>query len=121
MNSKIFGEWLRRQGHQVICTASSCWYDAGPRVMQAFPYHWLVQPSVQELRELMLKNGVMALRYSAPLESADGKASYHSVLKSPYNIEMLRHQARGGIRKGLNNSKIEQISFERLATSTGYT
>jgi hypothetical protein len=50
------------------------------------------------------------------LESAIGKASYHSILKSPYNIEMLRHQARGGIRKGLNNSKIEQISFERLAT-----
>lgn len=116
MNSEIFGEWLRRQGHQVICTASSCWYDAGPRVMQAFPYHWLVQPAEQELRDMMLKNSVISLRFSAPLEYPHGKASYHSVLKAPYSLEMLRHQARGGIRKGLNNAKMEQISFERLAT-----
>jgi hypothetical protein len=116
MNSEVFSEWLRRQGHQVISTASSCWYNAGPRVMQAFPYHWLIQPSEQELHGMMLKHGVVALRYSTPLEAPEGVVSYHTVLKLPYSIEMLKHQARGGIRKGLANSKIEQISFERLAT-----
>ena len=37
MNSETFAEWLRRQGHRVYRTASSYWYEAGPRVLQAFP------------------------------------------------------------------------------------
>lgn len=115
MNAATFAEWLRRQGHQVVRTASSYWYDAGPRVLQAFPYHWLITPSDQELRRLMLGRGIAALRYSTPLEARDGKASYHVVLQGPYNLEVLRAQARNGVRRGLSRFRVERIPFERLA------
>ena len=115
MNAEIFAEWMRRQGQRVIRTQSSYWYDAGMRVFQAFPYHWLIQPTEKELRYLLLRHGIVALRYSTPLESATGRVSYHVVLKKPYNMEMLRHQARNNIRRGLRQCQIEHISFERLA------
>jgi hypothetical protein len=102
MNVDIFAEWLRRQGHRVIRTESSYWYDAGPRVFQAFPYHWLIEPSNGELRKLMLWRGIAALRCSTPFAASSGAVSYHVVLRGPYNLEMLRAQARNGVRRGRN-------------------
>ena len=120
MNSEVFAEWLRRQGRKVYRTASSYWYDAGPRVLQAFPYHWLITPSEDEIRGLMLGHGIIALRYSTPLDFPNGKVSYHIVLHNPYCLEMLKSQTRNGVKRGLDHFKVEQISFERLATE-GWT
>ncbi len=53
MNAEIFAGWLRRQGQTVVRTASSFWYEASPRAYQAFPYHWLIQPTEVELLSLL--------------------------------------------------------------------
>jgi hypothetical protein len=116
MNAETFAEWMRRQGHRVYRTASSYWYEAGPRVLQAFPYHWLITPNEKEIRELMMGNGIAAVRYSTPLRFSEGKASYHVVLHKPYQLEALKPQTRNGIKRGLCHFQVEQISFERLAT-----
>jgi len=115
MNPETFSDWLRGQGHTVVRSDSSFWYDAGPHVFQAFPYHWVIQPPADEIRKLMLSNRVLALRYSAPINSKQGMASYHVILRGSYELGDLRHQARNSIKRGLKNSKIELISFERLA------
>jgi hypothetical protein len=115
MNVEIFAEWMRRQGHRVVRTESSYWYDAGPRVYQAFPFHWLINPVKGELRKLMIDYGVVAVRYSKPLDASEGMVSYHAILNGCYNLQMLRHQARNGIRNGLKHFNIEQISIKRLA------
>jgi hypothetical protein len=115
MNADIFAEWLRRQGHQVFRTASSYWYDAGPRVFQAFPYHWLISPSQEEIDGLLKTHKAVSVRYSTLLNSSVGKVSYHIILHNPYNMDMLKSQSRNGVKRGLNRSRVEQISFERLA------
>jgi hypothetical protein len=116
MTPEVYAEWMRRQGHRVYKTASSYWYDAGSRVLQAFPYHWLICPSQQEIQRLMLRHGMLSLRYSTPLQFPGGKISYHVGLRNPYHLEMLKAQSRNGIRRGLARCRIEQISFEKLAT-----
>jgi len=116
MNTETFAEWLRRQGHHVYHTASSHWYDAGPRVLQAFPYHQLITPEKSEVQDLMMRHGVIALRYSTPLDSPAGMVSYHVVLHKPYELDRLKSQTRNGVKRGLKHFRIEQISFERLAT-----
>ncbi len=116
MNAEIFAEWMRRQGHHIYRTASSYWYDAGPRVLQAFPYHWLISPSEEEIHDLAIKHGIVALRYSAPLTFPKGMVSYHIVLHMPYELASLKSQARNGIKRGQEQFQMEQISFERLAT-----
>ena len=116
MNAEIFAEWMRRQGHQVYRTASSYWYDAGPHVLQAFPYHWLITPDQKEIRDLMVKHGIIALRYSTPLDFPPGTVSYHVVLHMPYELDKLKSQTRNGVKRGLEYFQIEQISFTRLAT-----
>jgi hypothetical protein len=116
MNPEIFAEWMRRQGHRVYRTASSYWYEAGPHILQAFPYHWLINPSEDETNELMTANRVISLRYSTFLNSPVGKISYHIILHNPYDMEMLKAHARNGVKRGLSRCTVEQISFERLAT-----
>jgi ribosomal protein S18 acetylase RimI-like enzyme len=116
MNTEVFAEWMRRQGHRVVRTESSYWYDAAPGVFQAFPYHGLITPSEAEIRRLMLRRGVIAVRYSTPFESGRGVPSYHIVLREPYTLDLLKAQARNGVKAGMNRFKIEQIPFERLAT-----
>ncbi len=116
MNAQIFAEWLRRYGHRVVRTESSYWYDAGPRVFQAFPYHWVIQPSPQELRALMLGKGIVALRYSTPITALAGCISYHAVYDKPtYSLDSLDRRSRQNVRTGLKNCGVEPISFERYA------
>lgn len=115
MNAEIFAEWMRRQGHRVFRTTSSYWYEAGPRVLQAFPYHWLISPSEKETHDLMTANGIISLRYSTLLNSPVGKISYHIILHDPYSLNTLNAQALNIVKRGLSRCSVKQISFERLA------
>jgi hypothetical protein len=116
MNAEVFAEWLRCQGHKVYKTRCSYWFDAAPRVLQAFPYHWLITPDDEEIRALMLKKGIIAMRYSAPPDYSKGKMSYHIVLNKCYDLHSVKHQARNGVRRGLENFTVEEVSFDRLKT-----
>ena len=116
MNAKIFAEWLRRHGHTVVRTASSYWYNAGPRVFQAFPYHSVIHPSQQELRAMMRGKGIVALRYSTSVSAPSGCISYHAIYDKPiYTLESLERRSRQNVRTGLKNCRIKAISFERYA------
>lgn len=116
MNAEVFAEWLRRQGHHVVQTDSSYWYNAGPRVYQAFPYHWLIEPSDDELVQFMRDNRVVGLRYSTSLHSAPGRLSYHAVYEKPsYGLDVLGKWARKNVRRGLRSCSVEPLSLERLA------
>lgn len=116
MQAENFAEWYRRQGHDVIHSASSYWFNAGPRVYQAFPFSWLIEPDDAELRNLMIKNRILSMRYSTSLESAFGKVSYHVTVSQPYGLELLRSQARNAVKRGLAQCEIQQVAFERLAS-----
>ena len=116
MNAEIFAEWLKRQGRRVFRTASSYWYEAGPHALQAFPYHWLISPSEEEIRALMVSSGMFSVRYSTLLNSPAGKISYHLILRNPYHLDLLKPQAREGVMRGLEHFRMERIPFERLAT-----
>jgi len=116
MNAEIFSEWLRRQDYVVVKTESSYWYDAWPRVFQAFPYQWVIQPSKEEINGLLRRQWAVALRYSAPVSQAPGKLSYHAIYDQPvYALENLDRRSRQNIRNGLQNCTVEPIPFQRLA------
>ena len=116
MNPEIFAEWLRRQGRRVVRTSSSYWFDAGPGVYQAFPYHLLIQPSEQELNSLFRNNRAVGLRYSAPVSHPLGRVSYHVVYDGPeYDLDRLDRRTRQNVRTGLHRCRVQPIPLERLA------
>jgi hypothetical protein len=116
MMPEIFGEWLQRQGLRVIRTASSYWHSKEARSLQAFPYHWLVEPSEAEVRDLLRRERALAVRYSTPTSAPAGRLSYHAVRpQGPYSLEQLDKKARYDIRKGLAYATVEPIPLGRLA------
>lgn len=115
--AEIFAEWFRGQGHTVLRTENSYWVDFGPRVYQAFPYHWLITPAPAEIPDLLRRYRLIGLRYSAPLDSPEGLVSYHAVYEGEaYGIGTLGTWARKNVRRGLKNCRVEPISFDRLAS-----
>ena len=109
-------EWLRRQGHRIVESESAIWYDPAPGIFQAFPYHPVIDPSEEELRQILRGGRVRGLRYSAPLDSPCGKISYHVVCAKPgYGLEQVSRQSRQNILKGLDYATYEPVSFARLA------
>ncbi|MGO8734229.1 MAG: hypothetical protein ACLQVM_15760 [Terriglobia bacterium] len=115
MTPDVFAEWLRCQGQQVVRTASTYWHGQGPRVFQAFPYHWIVRPSEEELRSFLREHGIIAARYSTALDAPLGCLSYHGVYEKPtYDFEDLDESARRNVRRGLRNCAVEQLPFALL-------
>jgi len=116
MNPGTFAEWFRRQGHTVIRTESSYWVDFGPHVYQAFPYHWLITPTQEELNSFLQQNKLIGLRYSSPIHASGGHISYHVVYEDEfYDISLLSKWGRKNVRRGLKSCVVEPITFERLA------
>lgn len=116
MNAEVFAEWLRRQGYRVIRTPSSYWYEVSARVYQAFPYHWVIQPTEDELSQFLRQNRAIGLRYSTSVDKHTGCISYHTVYDQPsYTLDGLDRRSRQNVRSGLKNCRVEPISFERLA------
>lgn len=121
MNPEIFAEWFRRQGHNVIRTESSYWTNSGPRVYQAFPYHWQIRPTEREISALLRHYNAIGLRYSTPVILPMGMLSYHVIFSGEtYELQDLPKKARHDVRKGLDYATYERISFKRLA-SEGWT
>lgn len=113
--SQIFADWMCRQGHKVIQTASSKWVEAGPRIFQAFPYHSIILPSESELHSLFFEHGAIGLRYSTIWDAPQGLASYHVVFTgTDYPLYNLPKKARHDVIRGMEKANIEPISFARL-------
>jgi len=116
MNPDIFAEWFRRQGQLVIRTASSYWVKQGPGAFQAFPFHWIIEPTQSEINDLLKKYRAITLRYSTPIHVGAGYVSYHAILEDPaYGYPNLSRGTRTNVRKGLKSCQVERISFECLA------
>jgi len=116
MNAEILAEWFRRQNQQVVRTSSSYWVNQGSRAFQAFPYHWVIEPTQDELDDLLKGYKAIALRYSTPINAQSGYASYHAVLKdTTYDLSVLGKRTRKNVRRGLDFFQVEPVSFERLA------
>jgi hypothetical protein len=117
MDASVFAEWLHRQGRHIVKTASSYWFDQGPRVYQAFPYHWIIRPTERELAEFLEERGALGLRYSTDLRSPQGIASYHAVFPGGcYDLHNLDQSARRNVRIGLRNCTVRPLPFTTLAT-----
>ncbi len=116
MNSEIFAEWLRRQGFSVFHSPSSYWVDTGAHALQAFPYHWVIQPSQEELSQLFHDTHTVAIRYSTPIEFPQGKISYHVLCENKnYGLNTLNRQSRQNVLRGLEYACVERIPLKKLA------
>lgn len=110
-------EWYRKQGFKLAFSESSGWVEFARGVFQAFPFHWVIAPSEDEIKNLIERRRLIALRYSTPLTSSSGQISYHVIYdRSSYLFEALPKKARHDVTKGLACAVYEPVALRRLAT-----
>jgi hypothetical protein len=115
MNPQVFAEFLSRQGHRIIKTRSSFWYDVQPGFYFYFPYHRLITPDKEELNQLFWKNHCIGMRYFTPMDAV-GKSSYMIVCSDRnYDLDFIDAKyARRQTRRGLDHFQIRDICFQEL-------
>jgi hypothetical protein len=118
MRPEVMAEWLQRQNFTIVRTQSSYWFEILPHIFQAFPYHWCINPSQDELNQLWKSQQAFALRYSSPLWAETGKLSYHVIFPNnseKFLLERIPKKPRHDIKKGLKNFHVERITLSSLA------
>jgi hypothetical protein len=116
MTPEVVAQWLQRIGHRVVRTKSTYWFNAGPRMYQAFPYHWVIQPTEGELHDFLRKENAIGLRYSTTLEADEGTCSYHVVFeRATYDLKDVDSSIRAHVRRGLEACQVGPIPLERYA------
>jgi len=87
MYADILAEWLSRHRHHVVRTASNYWHEARRHVFRASASIVSSRSSSREMRSLMLRRVVAALRDLTPLEASSGAVSQWAVRSRSYNSE----------------------------------
>jgi hypothetical protein len=109
-------EWLNRQGYHIIKTKSGFWFDMGPKVYQAFPYHKLITPTNDEIENFFNQSKAIAIRYSVPINYPIGRLSYHVIYdREDYELDDLPKKARHDVMKGLQYASYGVIPLVELA------
>ena len=115
MNAEIYAQFLKRWGYKVIRTTSCYWYDAGRYFYQGFPLHRILDPSDDEIRQVLWRGPAIGLRFTSNPEAA-GRDSYLIICDDPgYDLSSLHPKARNQTRRGIERCVVDHVDFERLA------
>ena len=115
MNEEIFVKHMQIRGFKVLKTLQVYWVELSKYYYQAFPYHYLITPTQEELLEVFKNGPALALRFSAPPEYREGKKSFHIVANNSYNFTNLKRHVRYDIKRGLRECEINSLNFEYLS------
>ena len=100
----------------MVRTRSTHWVEAAPRVFQAFPYHWVIQPSEEELQEFLCEEKAIGLRYSTTMDAELGSCSYHVIYDRPtYDLKSIDPSIRAKVRRGLEACRVGPIPLDHYA------
>jgi hypothetical protein len=115
MTDRDFAEWYLRQGFNVISSDSSNWVEMAPRFFQAIPFHKTILPSEAEIAELIKREQLVGLRYSAPLEADWGKLSYFVTMRDKgYAYHKCHEKARRAAQKGNKLCTFRKLTIDEL-------
>lgn len=107
-------EFLERLGHKVIQSPNGWWYEVQPKVLNALPNYKLIEPSESELKSLMDKYKLRAIRFPTPLSAYGFVSSITVNTDKNYDMPSLHQKARNQTRRGLENCKVERLDFDWL-------
>lgn len=108
--------FFRALGRREIQTSRHLWYEVGPRVFFAVPYHRPFSLETDE-REELWQSGALWVRYFAD-PHAQGDRSYMFVLRSGgYDLSHLTSNTRSHTRRGMKKCTVAPVSFDYLLSN----
>ncbi|MHC4635974.1 MAG: hypothetical protein ACYTBV_00560 [Planctomycetota bacterium] len=115
--SNPMSEFFERLGHNIVRSQSSWWYEVQPKVLLTLPYYKPINPPNDEIKELIIKYKLRALRYPTALDSFGFLSDITVNTNKNYDLSSLHQKARNQTRRGLENCLVKQIDFDYLYKS----
>ncbi|MHC1717139.1 MAG: hypothetical protein AB9883_00570 [Acidaminococcaceae bacterium] len=114
MNNTIFADFFQKAGFRVLASQSSDWVEAQKGFLLSIPYHQLINPSVEELEELLASSGAIGVRFPTSVENYGFDSNLQFCRTVGYSLENLKRQARQQVKKAEANFIIKELSPEIL-------
>ena len=115
INLNPMAEFFDRLGHKIIYSPNACWYEVQPGVLLSIPYYKLVEPTEQELQELIKAHKLQAIRFPTMLNHFGFLSNIVVNTNKNYDFSSMHQKARNQTRRALENCKVEQIDFNFLS------
>lgn len=114
MKDTIFTEFFRKAGFRVLSSSSSDWVEMQKGFLLSIPYHQLINPSDEELDDLLERSGAFGARFPTSVDNYGFDSNLQFCRTVGYSLEHLKRQAKQQVKKGEANFTIQELSPEIL-------
>ena len=114
IESGRMAEFFDRLGHKIIHSSNACWYEVQPGVLLSIPYYKLVEPTEQELQELIKSHKLQAIRFPTTLNNYGFISNIVINTNVNYDLTSLHQKARNQTRRALESCTVKQVDFDFL-------
>ncbi|MDR3591530.1 MAG: hypothetical protein P4N41_17890 [Negativicutes bacterium] len=114
MDTKIWSDFFRAIGHKVFSSQSSDWYEVQKGMLFSIPYHHLIDPSKDELDDLLERSGAIALRYPTHTTGFGFDSTLAMCDARGYSLDTLNRKVRNRVKKGAANFDVRQFDITEL-------
>lgn len=115
MVDRVFYNFYKAAGFKVYSSQSTDWCEIQRGMLISIPFHRLVQPTTDELEQVLDSSGAIGLRYPTSNENYGFESNLMFCRSVGYGSQHLQHRARNQVNKGQKYCTIKQVDFLELA------
>ncbi len=110
----VFYEFYSNAGFKVYTSPSGEWCELQRGMLISIPYHRLINPSQEELDNLLKVSGAWGLRFPTAVDNYGFLSKLEVCNHFGYDLQFLKHKFRNRVVKGQQHCEIRAVSIQEL-------
>lgn len=115
----VFYKFYSNAGFKVYSSQSAEWCELQHRMLISIPYHHLINPTNEELDQLLKVSGAWGLRFPTGIDNYGFLSKLEICEHYGYDLQFIQHKFRNRVAKGEQYCEIRPVSIQELKTE-GY-
>jgi hypothetical protein len=114
MEHSVFYNFYKNAGFKVYTSQSGEWCELQHGMLISIPYHLLIDPTNEELDNLLKESGAWGVRYPTWVDKYGFLSELEICDHFGYDLQFLEHKFRNRVVKGQKNCEIRPVSIQEL-------
>lgn len=115
----VFYKFYSNAGFKVYSSQSAEWCELQHRMLISIPYHHLINPTNEELDQLLKVSGAWGLRFPTGMDNYGFLSKLEICEHYGYDLQFIQHKFRNRVAKGEQCCEIRPVCIQELKTE-GY-
>ncbi|MDP8980795.1 MAG: hypothetical protein M3O35_09415 [Acidobacteriota bacterium] len=108
MKGRLYAEFMERRGRRIFEGAGCYWYDVSGGMLMGIPYHEPIDPSAEEMKDLLSRAKRIGARYLSG-EGNGLRGGLYLRRKSPYDITSVHRKSRNRLRHAIEKCVVRPV------------